>query len=183
MNKISPLGIFCIAFFIQQWNACNKTDRKNTIREVFVNGNKTHGFKLMQCLINEQLMFHQCSINGLSLWQDVFETLAAFMVPAPENDRVYGTSFHQDATKVRIKAKIEVTLYFESVFEQSDQFEQIRMPEFSLKNTLPFPGDGKPDGTDTFFSTGGNFCAGAPDENNLAGFFEEEQRFGPREKE
>ena len=187
MNKMSPLGAFCIAFFIQQWNACNDTERKVAVREAFVSNKITEGIKLMQCLINEQLMYHQCSVYGLGLWQDVFETLAALMVPAPADDQTSGKSFHPKMVGVAIMAKIEVTMYFESVFKETGQFEQIKMPVFSLKDILPFPGDGEPGVPDKKrnelkenFMTGKNFCAGAPGiAEKILG---EEIRFGPQKK-
>jgi len=133
-TKVSPLGGFCIALFVQHWNNSKNVERKKAAVTYLKSTNDPltimAGFVELQNIVHEELRWHDAALADLNRTSgSKIGLLAALLLSGPESGDVYESSWRIKILESVDKAKAEVALYFSSMF-RAGCFEQLPMPQF-----------------------------------------------------
>jgi hypothetical protein len=133
-TKVSPLGGFCIALFVQHWNNSKNVERKKATAEYLKPNNNLltamAGFAEIQSIAHEELRWHDATLAALNPTPgSKIGLLATLLLSEPKSRDVYESSWRKEMSKLVDKAKVEVALYFSSMF-RAGCFEQLPMPQF-----------------------------------------------------
>ena len=134
MNKISPIGAFCIALFVTRWNQWFDVETKNNIRNLLLSRNPDKvnaAIKELEIMTLNSLAWQTSHFNLLSdrIGDRFIASMCTLFTAAPENTEQTQT-FYAGIQEKSDLTKDEIVFYFTAMFKDG-HFEKLPLPDLS----------------------------------------------------